>query len=206
MKRAFDITSTLYSHLLDYEGGISLFLRNQFAGFDLIKKNGKTDHLDEYLNSLSKFFSAKTDINRLKYSQDVAKMILMIHNVEDLWNIREIVANQELMRKINYEKQQDHTIHTLYVYMLGVWYYDNIPLIKECFKNKYSIDESSHIEKFHFRWIYSSLLHDLGYVYYDLKRKNHIQLSEIANIFSFDWLIKEIASHVLNCICPEELF
>ena len=36
--------------------------------------------------------------------------------------VRDIVAQQELRRLIQYGKQQDHTAHTVYLYLVGIWF------------------------------------------------------------------------------------
>lgn len=85
----------------------------------------------------STFFQTRTDIRRLTAAQEVAKEILLMHDHEDMVMIRDIVAKQELRRQIKYGKQQDHTAHTVYLYLLGVWLYDNVPQINTAFAEMY---------------------------------------------------------------------
>ena len=110
-----DINFTLYHHLSS-GGGVSSVLRRDCS---------------KIIDLTGRFISTRTDVRRLVNAQEVAKEILRRNDLVDLIAIRDIVAKQELRRLIRYEKQQDHTVHTIYLFLLGLWFYDHIPSIRE---------------------------------------------------------------------------
>src|SRR5262249_3203678 len=134
-------------------------------------------HRSSIPDAASLFFQTRTDIRRLTAAQEVAKEILLVHDHEDMIKIRDIVAKQELRRQIQYGKQQDHTAHTVYLYLLGLWLYDNLPQISTAFERKYMITEDlNRNEKdmsselcFLEHWSFASLLHDIGYAFHNLR-------------------------------------
>ena len=80
--------------------------------------------------------TARSDIVRLSAAQDAARLILSLNDLEDLIHIRDVVAKQEQLRQIQYKNQQDHTVHTVYLYLLGIWLYDQLPEIKSAMTAK----------------------------------------------------------------------
>ncbi|TAK53697.1 MAG: hypothetical protein EPO24_14070, partial [Bacteroidetes bacterium] len=168
------INDILFHHFAISEGGAAEQLRNSTKGL---------------IERLSMFFLARTDSKRLLAAEAVAEVILKRNDLEDLLEIRRIVAKQELKHRINYINQQDHTAHSLYVYLLGIWFYDNIPTVKSSIKNK-----MQNIESFLLQWIYASLLHDIGYAFYNLKEETQEDRDSIDEIFSWIWIEKQKAS------------
>jgi hypothetical protein len=110
----FDINETLLRHIATGGG----------AAFELRNKANK-----EMTEVISDLFNSRSDVRRLERAQKAAEYILHIYDFGDILKLREIVATQELRRLIAYDKQTDHTAHTVYLYILGIWFFDHIPAI-----------------------------------------------------------------------------
>src|SRR2546423_15515860 len=106
----FDVNETLLRHLAT-GGGAAYALR---------------DNTNVTLTQLvAELFDARSDIRRLDKAQKVARTVLHVNDFADIMELRDIVAQQELRRLIDYAKQKDHTVHTVYLYLLGIWFFDN---------------------------------------------------------------------------------
>ncbi len=180
------INETLFSHI-STGAGAAWILRQRCP--DLV-------------DSVRRFFETRTDLSRSEDAEQVAKLILAIHGLDEFAALRRIVAKQELMRHIQCEKQTDHTAHTVYLYLLGVWFYDNLPTIKNAvddYLNDVSAgDEQLKVEvdtnrvyDFLFAWSYASLLHDIGYVFYDLSPRTKADRESVDGIYGLAWLLDQ---------------
>jgi hypothetical protein len=114
---------------------------------------------------LSDFFASRSDIERIQKAEFLSECILSLTDFADMIPLRSEVATLEIKRMIAYKKQTDHTAHTLYLYLLGVWVYDNVTEIRSALDA--SINTSKPIKLFLFQWTFASLLHDVGYLFYD---------------------------------------
>ncbi|MCW2276677.1 hypothetical protein [Heliophilum fasciatum] len=129
-------------------------------------------------DKLKNFFQARSDFKRIIEAEKVARHILDTMDYQEIACLRHEVASLEIKREIEYSKQTDHTAHTLYLFLLGIFIYDNVPGIKE--KINRSIESSKKEKMFLFRWIIASLLHDIGYLYYDKKyEKNGVHYDNL---------------------------
>lgn len=75
--------------------------------------------------NLGDFFDAVLDETRLKKANAFAEYALYISDNDDLAYFRDTVAKREVSADIDYDRQRDHAVHTLYNYLLG-WYILNI--------------------------------------------------------------------------------
>jgi hypothetical protein len=168
-----DINRTLLTHLATGPGAASLL------------RSGRP----QLISATEAFFNARTDIRRLHASQDVAEVILMRNDLDDLVEIRDIVAKQELRRQIRYPKQKDHTAHTVYLYLLGLWFHDNLPQISESIERECATHSMSDpLSYFLLHWTYASLLHDMGYAFHNLDDDTKEDRRRIDDVFSWKWL------------------
>ncbi len=71
--------------------------------------------------NLADFFDAVLDEVRIKNANAFAKYALYISDNDDLAYFRDTLARREISADIDYDKQRDHAVHTLYNYLLG-WY------------------------------------------------------------------------------------
>jgi hypothetical protein len=164
----------------------------------------------ELLECVDRMFRSRSDVRRLVAAQDVARAVLKKNDADDLLRLRDIVATQELRRLIKYPDQKDHTAHTVYLYLLGVWLFDHLQDVRKNFVKKHKISNvalsvksgcdspgvevDSVDEKFLFHWMYASLLHDVGYAFYDLSPDTDRDRKKINNLFSRKSLLRLFGS------------
>ena len=152
-----------------------------------------TDHgIDGVSKELIGFFDATLDEVRLKKANSFAEFALYISDDKDLGYFRDAVSKKEFAADVDYNKQRDHAVHTLYNYILG-WYifdYNDDVFKKFCehfeinlvyspqvsqeikpTKQDYSKIKDQEFNKDvvfvnHFGdvWPVVSLLHDIGYI------------------------------------------
>ena len=87
---------------------------------------------------------------------------------------REAVLRRELSGEMAYDKQRDHSSHTLYNYLLGWYFFIFCPNMKEALRAEFEKRgvPNDHLEPFQLIakyfgsvWQYTSLLHDIGYMF-----------------------------------------
>lgn len=184
--------SNINEQLLDhfhYGHGAAEYLRGQIPGF---------------VHKLRSFMRARTDIRRLQEGEKVAQLILATMYFRNIMELRSQVATYELMHMIRYKNQHDHTAHTLYLFLLGVWIYDSLPNVKEAINT--SIDEVPRlkVKRFLFQWTYASLLHDIGYIFDHIEVNGKVQIDEEGlrlydGMFKYAWIKK----HIIGDLRPE---
>src|ERR1700730_1626740 len=76
----------------------------------------------KFTNHLERFLTATMDEVRLTTSNRAVLEVLKTIGLADFAQFREAVLRRELSGTIAYEKQRDHSSHTLYNYLLG-WYF-----------------------------------------------------------------------------------
>ncbi|ANF94808.1 hypothetical protein [Paenibacillus bovis] len=173
-----------------YTQNINEMLLNHFANADKVAGyiRGKIPNLTE---KLEEFFETRSDIKRIQLSENICERILNLTDFSDIIPIRSEVATLEIKRRIDYKKQSDHTAHTLYLFLLGIWVYDNIPQLRE--KIDKSIDSQKPIKMFLFQWTFASLLHDIGYLFYNFGDGSNIDSWRVYDeIFNSENLMKYI--------------
>lgn len=170
----FDINETLVRHIAT--GGGAAFALRDSASVQLS-------------DQIADLFSARSDIRRLDRSQVVARTVLQLNDFTDIMELRDIVAQQELRRLIDYSKQKDHTAHTVYLYLLGIWFFDNVTSVRSAFAEQYGeTDEAEICDGFLYQWSFASLLHDIGYAFYDLSLDTKEDRIRIDKIYTWEWL------------------
>lgn len=141
------------------------------------------------VHMLEEFFMCRSDIKRIQYSERLCEYILRLTDFSDIIPLRSEVATLEIKRMIKYKKQSDHTAHTLYLFLLGIWVYDNVPKLNRSIND--FIDSKKPVKMFIFQWIYASLLHDVGYLFYDFQNSsNKDSWNLFDQMFSIDFLMK----------------
>lgn len=187
------------------------------------KFQSKNITYETFVTLLQDFFQTRTDIRRVHLSQQVSKIILDLFDLDEFVEIRQKIAELELLRIIKYENQRDHTVHTVYLFLLGLWLFENVPYIQANFKKWYSSEGNSFemtsniletsendynkeeakqnylIHRFIFQWIYASLIHDIGYVFADLTEDSKdYKKFMIYEIFSYEWLEKYLLRYFVS--------
>jgi len=171
-----DINGTLLRHLATGAGAASLLRGKRPKIVDLTRR----------------FFETRTDIRRLSSAQEVAQEILLINDLTEFVQIRDIVAKQELRRQIQYVKQQDHTAHTVYLFFLGLWFYDSMPQMATAVSIKCPhLNARQRDEYFLLQWTYASILHDVGYAFHTLNSETQEDRELIDGIYTWEWVKRE---------------
>ena len=137
-----------------------------------------------FIQGLDQFMKARSDVRRLQEAEKLAAVILKLYDFRDIQLLRRNVATLELKRLIQYQRQSDHTAHTVYLFLLGIWIFDRNEIVKNAFMNQLSNTEK-YIQKFIFQWMFASLLHDIGYLFYELNDHN---LQFYDSMFSAQWI------------------
>ncbi|WP_150266137.1 hypothetical protein [Paenibacillus tepidiphilus] len=165
------INKMLYNHFKEGMGA-SGYLRSCIPGL---------------ASELKDFFNCRSDIQRIQKAETLAEQILKLTDFGEFVSIRSAVATIEIRRRISYKKQSDHTAHTLYLFLLGIWVYDNLPTIKD--KIDQFICSKNPMHMFLLQWTYASLLHDVGYLFSQEDDKNEIDKTSFEsfdNLFDFE--------------------
>lgn len=152
-----------------------------------------------FTNSLSRFLAARSDVKRLQEADKLTTLILGLRDLQDTLELRKFVTTLELKRKIKYDKQKDHTTHTLYLFLFGIWVYDHVNIVRDSI-NKHITTErlESKIKMFVFQWIYASLLHDVGYLFFETKNRSALNFYD--KMFSSKRILSFLGSSDRNLV------
>jgi hypothetical protein len=145
----------------------TLFTNAEFQSFH----NSCDPH---FYDSVTRFLTATMDEVRLSTSTRVALDILATIGLSDAGRFREAVLRRELYGTIAYDRQRDHSSHTLYNYLLGWYFLINSPRLRAAFTEELTKRGIPHVSLQPFKdsytffgcvWQYASLLHDIGYMF-----------------------------------------
>jgi hypothetical protein len=137
----------------------------------------KTSLYEEYNSNhdkyLSEFLFSTLDEVRIRKANDYAEVVLFRGDMEDADYFRRSLLRKEVVGDIDYNKHRDHAAHTAYNYLLGWYFYDNVPAIKKSFSehtrisfsNDHNPTTDEEMNMFSMSWFYTSLLHDIGYIF-----------------------------------------
>jgi hypothetical protein len=123
--------------------------------------------LTNHQGLIKEFLSATTDSVRLVLASRASRQILNHYQMGELEQLRATVQASELLRAIPYPRQTDHSAHTLYLFLLGIYlFFACEPLRKEIASFLDEKDETEELlDRFLFQWVFVSLLHDIGYIF-----------------------------------------
>jgi len=121
--------------------------RWRFKGKTVTRNGGKNVVIEE---NLADFFDAVLDEVRLKKANDFSEYALYISDNEDLAYFRNTVAKREVIADIDYNKQRDHAVHTLYNYLLGWYIFEHSKKLQGSFESHFNkilaIDLDKHVD------------------------------------------------------------
>ncbi len=129
---------------------------------------------NKFAQDMARFLSATMDEVRLATSSRIALMVLDTMGIADSAVFREAVLRRELSGTIAYDKQRDHSSHTLYNYLLGWYFFINSPKLNGALRSEFAkrgVPQASlglfrtNADYFGSIWQYASLLHDVGYMF-----------------------------------------
>lgn len=185
MSREFPIATTLFHHLAS-GGGLAWRTRNR--SLDLLVE-------------AAKLANAYDDFTRRDAALDFARVALGLNDADEYVKLMEIVAVQEQLRTPNYSRQREHTAHVVYLYLLGIWFYDNVPLVRTTFNritpqdpNRTSPTEP--YDEFYFQWLYAGLLHDVGYIFENLGPGTKSDRRKVDAIFGWRFLKSQLPANI----------
>lgn len=142
---------------------------SKFAG----KHNDFTKYNEPVANfkdRLDGFLYSTMDEVRLWLATDFTRSVLQIIDLDDLEYLREGVLKREATGTITYQSQRDHSAHTLYNWLIGWYIYANSTYFRKevirHIKARGWPNASLGVgEFFGHVWQYTSLLHDIGYLF-----------------------------------------
>jgi hypothetical protein len=108
----------------------------------LFKNEKKDSILEEYLKNngspikdvLFGFLDSTLDEARVKKANDFAYYALYISDKRSFAYFRRAESKREISGEIDYDKQRDHAVHTLYNYLLGWYVFDHFLAFREAFE------------------------------------------------------------------------
>ncbi|UGY17059.1 hypothetical protein HAP48_0006365 [Bradyrhizobium septentrionale] len=131
----------------------------------------------DFNGHLERFLTATMDEVRLTTSGRVVQSILNMIELADSIQFRDAVQPREISGMIEYEKQRDHSSHTLYNYLLGWYFFVHSERLRDALAVEFAkrgipAVRNHPVEGFRtdaaffgFIWQYVSILHDIGYMF-----------------------------------------
>jgi hypothetical protein len=132
------------------------------------KETNQPNDCEQAKRHLTRFFDATMDEVRLIEASAYVSMVLGLTDIEDYDHFRRGVLRREVSGEIAYQKQRDHSGHTLYNYLLGWFFYSKSPVVKTQLCEAFDLRAITRGELdyvFADVWAYVSLLHDVGYLF-----------------------------------------
>ena len=132
-------------------------------------KNAEGGYADIRVH-LTKFLRSTMDQVRVNRALACTERILVIADLLDFEMFREGVWKREATGVINYHSQRDHTAHTLNNWLLGWYVFSKVDAIRSALEGaivhrKWNVELFSLEEYFGHIWQFTSLLHDIGYLF-----------------------------------------
>lgn len=129
------------------------------------------NHKEEIIDSIMKFLSTKTTDSAYKVYETffVAYWIGIQNEKNPFLELPQIMNRFEEKAGCLLEKQRDHYVHTIFVFLLGLAIYEKNDNFKKNF-NEYALNKKNYPdsyvtknEEFFYRWGIASLFHDIAY-------------------------------------------
>ncbi len=131
-------------------------------------------------DTIINYFKADTYFKKSDYARELIETISIRHNKLFINPTLQILHNLEIYEEYDYDqKQKYHFIHTLNVYLLGLYIYSYFTPIRRAIENEITKTEQDNLQKspnpkrdysqgsikgeFLYRWRFASLPHDIGY-------------------------------------------
>ena len=126
--------------------------------------------IEDSVPNLTNVFSVSADQDRLHYAEEYALAVMRLSDLGDFTWFRRGVLLRETVPTTRYPEQRDHSVHTLHNYLLGWYFFVNSPVVRDHFQKAFHArnlrtDLGSIITRFGELWCFTSLLHDIGYLF-----------------------------------------
>jgi len=137
----------------------------------------------DILDDLLHFFSSNLLEKRYFYGDKLVDWFFGTHDTEEFNEFRRRLTKLEIEGRL-FSNYRDHTNHTFLVFILGAYLYEKLSKFREYYRVQCgrdrrldpSIPEEKDFDKvddnFLFRWLYVSLLHDIGYTFSYVDEEN----------------------------------
>jgi hypothetical protein len=184
------VNNQLWAHF-SRGGGLAAMLAGWFSNWPKV----------DWLATLGSFFDTSDDYSRIVAGRNVSQLLLQQRNMDYLIPLRDLVTEMELSRTILYTRQTDHTIHTIYLYLLGVWFFDHGTAYRQVFSECHMAGEQDDrwiFDKFGLYWIFASLMHDVGYLFENITDETVKYRSAVDALFRVD-TISVLQQHFPYC-------
>ena len=132
----------------------------------------KQSEYPEWQETLKRFLSATMDEVRLQQASQLARHTLRLSAFDEVIPFRDAVLRREAGADISYDKQRDHSGHTLYNWLLGWFFFEHSELLQKAMSDATEARglckgglERTPVQAFGDVWMYASILHDIGYLF-----------------------------------------
>jgi len=117
-----------------------------------------------------RFLYSSLDETRLFYGNLCSEAVLEFLDTKSLMFFRKALLRRELSAEIDYQKQRDHSAHTVHNFLLGWYIFSNSSDFKKYFYESIKVRNFPKINApvsywFGNLWTYVSLMHDIGYLF-----------------------------------------
>lgn len=132
-----------------------------------------SNYFDYYHNTvatsdtvLKEFLYSTLDEVRLRMANKYSKIALEKIDIHDAEFFRRGILRREVSSIISYQKQRDHSAHTLNNYLFGWYFYLKVPIIENKIREHFELRNwNRQSQDFANIWPFTSLVHDIGYLF-----------------------------------------
>jgi len=172
-QKMIEFKTVLNEHML-FGGGIANNLRNEIPRLE---------------KTLMSFLQSQSHHDKFKYALSIISRILTAYNRHGLSHLRSVVAKTEYCQFVSNDYSKFHPIKSIYLFFLGVWFYDNNSLIQSSIQNTYEDKyRGEEDKKFLYQWMLSTLLQDIGFIYSHLENDTKSDRKLIDSLISWEHL------------------
>jgi len=121
---------------------------------------------------IKKFLNATMDEVRLQRASELARDTLRLPAFDEVIPFRVAVLRREAGADISYDKQRDHSAHTIYNWLLGWLFYQHSDSLRQAMNEATEARGlcegglgRTPVDAFGDVWTYASILHDIGYLF-----------------------------------------
>ena len=154
--------------------------------------NGQKVLSEEDLERIRRFLSAKGPDERTRRAMEVARLVLGRLGLEVLAEWLEDLNRSEYDR-VFYRNYRDHTVHSVYVYLLGLYLYSVSSKIRQLVQSEDPRRWKPNVTDWFSRcWPAVALCHDIGYVFESEKEEIPQKALERLNEYAVHFISKVI--------------
>jgi hypothetical protein len=144
---------------------------SEWYGSRILRRHENPLDHPPWRDTLDRFMRATMDEVRLQLASELASQTLKLSAFDEVIPFREAVLRREAGADISYDKQRDHSAHTITNWLLGWLIYENSESLRNAMKEATEARglgkelKRNPVEAFGDVWTYASILHDIGYLF-----------------------------------------